>query len=83
MITGNGAANTLNGDLGSDYLKGLGGNDTLNGGHGSDLLDGGAGNDKLNGDGGVDLVFYGGTARSQSTSASSPTPPSAAARPTR
>ena len=47
MITGNGAANTLNGDLGSDYLKGLGGNDTLNGGDGSDLLDGGAGNDML------------------------------------
>ena len=63
VITGNSAANTLNGDLGSDYLKGLGGNDTLNGGDGCDLLDGGAGNDKLNGDGGVDLVSYAGSTK--------------------
>ena len=62
VITGNSAVNTLNGDLGNDYLKGLG-KDTLNGGDGSDLLDGGAGNDKLNGGTGIDLILFGATTK--------------------
>ena len=69
MITGNSAANTLNGDLGNDYLKGVGGKDTLNGGDGSDLLDGGTSNDKLNGGGGVDLATSRARPRSRSISA--------------
>ncbi|MBV0892731.1 M10 family metallopeptidase C-terminal domain-containing protein, partial [Paracoccus sp. Z118] len=44
-VTGNFAANSLNGMAGNDTLLGLGGNDTLNGGPGADRLIGGAGND--------------------------------------
>ncbi len=44
-ITGNAAANMLDGDGGNDTIAGKDGNDTLIGGIGNDLLDGGDGND--------------------------------------
>lgn len=45
-ITGNGAANTLRGGLGADYLLGLNGDDTLVGGTGAaNTLQGGRGSD--------------------------------------
>ena len=45
VVTGNAAANSLEGGAGNDILHGLGGNDTLNGGPGADTLDGGPGSD--------------------------------------
>ena len=63
VLTGNGAANTINGLAGNDYLKGLAGKDTLNGGSGSDLLDGGGGGDQFNGGTGIDFVLFGGSTR--------------------
>jgi serralysin len=66
-ITGNQAANLLEGRLGNDTLRGLAGidllkgaegNDTLEGGDGDDVLDGGAGNDTLDGGAGTDIADY-------------------------
>ena len=44
-ITGDGAANRLDGRSGDDSIRGAGGDDTLLGGRGFNLLDGGAGQD--------------------------------------
>jgi Ca2+-binding RTX toxin-like protein len=44
-MTGNNAANVLEGGSGNDVLNGLAGNDTLDGGAGNDKMDGGLGND--------------------------------------
>jgi Ca2+-binding RTX toxin-like protein len=49
VLTGNSAANTLNG---------FGGNDTLNGGGGNDVLLGGLGIDTLTGGGGADFFVF-------------------------
>jgi len=57
-ITGNGAANILNGLDGNDRLDGGNGNDTLRGSSGNDTLIGGAGADELNGGSGVDEASY-------------------------
>jgi Ca2+-binding RTX toxin-like protein len=57
-ITGNGAANILNGLDGNDRLDGGNGNDTLRGAQGNDTLIGGAGADELNGGSGNDEVSY-------------------------
>ena len=53
-ITGNRAANTLNGQTGKDRLFGGGGNDRLYGGSGKDRLIGGGGKDLLWGQAGRD-----------------------------
>ena len=59
VITGNVAANALNGLAGNDTLNGLGGNDTLGGGDGNDVLDGGTGADRmLGGTGSGNDTFY-------------------------
>ena len=58
-ITGNGAANTLNGGSGNDTLNGGSGNDTLIGGLGNDRLVGSAGSDILNGGLGNDVLIGG------------------------
>lgn len=58
-ITGNRAANRIDGRDGNDTLFGGGGDDTLLGGKGADRLDGGAGNDRLLGGGGNDTLFGG------------------------
>ncbi len=44
-ITGDGAVNYLNGNVGNDALNGGAGNDFLRGGSGADALNGGTGND--------------------------------------
>ncbi|MDO5621194.1 MAG: calcium-binding protein [Paracoccus sp. (in: a-proteobacteria)] len=58
-LTGNGAANILEGGAGNDWLYGGGGNDTLRGQAGDDILIGGAGADNLNGGAGRDTAHYG------------------------
>ena len=58
MVTGNAAANILEGRNGNDTLDGLAGDDTLNGGADDDHLHGGAGADTLNGAGGMDTASY-------------------------
>ncbi|MFC5067711.1 M10 family metallopeptidase C-terminal domain-containing protein [Flaviflagellibacter deserti] len=57
-LTGDGAANILNGGLGNDVLDGRAGNDKLNGFGGDDLLFGGAGSDRLDGGAGTDTASY-------------------------
>ena len=66
-LTGNSAANhidggfgndTINGLGGDDFLEGFGGKDTLNGGDGDDKLLASAGGDTLNGGAGLDIVSY-------------------------
>jgi Ca2+-binding RTX toxin-like protein len=52
--TGNGLANTLNGNDGNNVLDGLGGSDLLKGGLGADTIIGGTGNDTLVGGIGAD-----------------------------
>ena len=52
VITGNGAANTLEGQGGNDVLRGLGASDTLTGGTGADIFV----YDRLGGNGGIDTV---------------------------
>ena len=52
IVTGNAAAN---------YLQGNDGNDGLWGSGGDDILEGGAGADRINGDAGLDLVSYRGS----------------------
>ena len=56
LVTGNSAANALEGALGNDRLVGLNGDDRLLGGDGNDWLDGGKGNDVLKGDRGDDTL---------------------------
>ena len=57
-ITGNQAANVLNGGSGNDTLNGDLGNDILNGGFGNDNLIGGLGIDILTGGAGNDAFIY-------------------------
>ena len=59
-ITGNTAANLLDGGAGAgnDTLLGGSGNDTLLGGDGNDQLVGGVGNDSINGGAGDDTIVY-------------------------
>jgi len=59
-LTGNSAANLLEGYGGNDTLRGAGGNDTVQGGAGNDLLGGGNGNDVVRGDQGNDAIYGGG-----------------------
>ncbi len=68
LITGNAAANRLEGRGGNDAMDGGAGNDTLNGedgadtlagNDGSDVLDGGSGDDLLDGGAGVDALSGG------------------------
>ncbi len=58
MVTGNAAANILEGRNGNDTLDGLAGDDTLNGGADDDYLHGGAGADTLDGGPGSDTASY-------------------------
>ena len=58
-ITGNGAANTLDGGLGNDELFGNEGADTLIGGSGNDTLSGGLGSDQMTGGAGNDTYYFG------------------------
>lgn len=60
QITGNGAANTLEGEGGNDEIHGGGGADHLYGGEGQDEIHGDGGNDYLSGSVGNDQL-YGGT----------------------
>ena len=53
---GNGLANTLTGNEAANMLDGLDGNDTLSGAAGADILRGGIGNDWLVGGAGADLL---------------------------
>lgn len=66
-MTGDGAANVLDGGSGHDTISGLGGhdhlkggsgNDTLTGGDGDDTLEGGIGSDTLHGGDGDDRAYY-------------------------
>jgi Ca2+-binding RTX toxin-like protein len=57
-ITGNTAANLLDGGGGNDTMSGGSGNDTLLGGDGNDALVGGVGNDSINGGAGDDVITY-------------------------
>lgn len=57
-LTGDGAANTINGGDGDDSIFGLGGIDTLNGGNGDDSITGGTGADFINGGDDTDRVLY-------------------------
>ena len=57
-LTGNDAANTINGLGGNDILNGAGGDDVLNGGEGADTLNGGDGNDTLVGGIGSDTGSF-------------------------
>ena len=47
VLTGDGAANLIDGGAGDDTISGLGGNDTISGGGGDNRLDGGEGTDLL------------------------------------
>ncbi len=55
-LTGNDAANEIDGGFGNDTISGLGGADTLEGGPGDDRMDGGAGVDEIDGSGGNDAI---------------------------
>jgi Ca2+-binding RTX toxin-like protein len=55
-ITGNGAANELEGGTGDDVIDGAGGNDVLRGGAGNDTMQGGTGNDVMAGNAGNDTI---------------------------
>jgi Ca2+-binding RTX toxin-like protein len=57
MLTGNGAANLMQGLDGNDSIMSRGGNDTVLGGDGNDIIDGKAGNDRLEGGFGNDLLW--------------------------
>jgi Ca2+-binding RTX toxin-like protein len=71
-LTGDGAANRLDGNKGNNVLAGGGGDDTLSGGAGADTMNGGDGSDTYfadafdfvedTGAGGFDLVVYSGAA---------------------
>ena len=58
-VTGNDAANRLEGRAGNDRLRGGSGDDRLEGGAGDDRLAGGPGADALDGGPGRDLLWYG------------------------
>ncbi len=58
ILTGTGAANTINGLAGNDVISGLGGNDKLYGGAGNDRLIGGSGKDTLYGNAGGDTFAF-------------------------
>ncbi|MBK8294539.1 MAG: hypothetical protein IPK93_07100 [Solirubrobacterales bacterium] len=55
-LTGNDAANQIEGGAGNDQINGLGGPDALFGGPGDDKIDGGTGVDTLDGAGGSDQI---------------------------
>ncbi len=55
-LSGNDAANKLDGGEGNDTISGNGGDDTLIGANGNDVLDGGSGKDTLIGDAGNDTL---------------------------
>lgn len=57
-IEGRGGNDSISGRGGHDLLKGESGDDILNGGNGRDILNGGTGEDVLNGGGGVDTASY-------------------------
>ena len=57
-VTGNDAANRLEGRAGKDTLTGGSGDDVLDGGDGNDWLEGGAGADRLVGGAGSDRASY-------------------------
>lgn len=56
VITGNAAANALDGRGGRDVIKGGSGGDSLNGGGGNDRIKGGSGKDVINGGAGRDRI---------------------------
>ncbi len=58
VLTGTGAANTINGLAGNDVIWGFGGNDKLYGGSGDDRLIGGLGKDTLYGQSGKDKFVF-------------------------
>jgi Ca2+-binding RTX toxin-like protein len=58
-LTGNSAANYLDGGAGNDSLLGNAGNDTIYGGTGNDTIDGGADNDLIYGGAGTDSILGG------------------------
>ena len=58
-VTGNDAANHLEGRAGHDTLTGGSGDDTLVGGRGNDRLDGSTGADSMDGGDGNDRLWYG------------------------
>lgn len=60
-VTGNDAANRLEGRAGNDTLAGASGDDRLDGGDGNDRLIGGAGADALDGGAGRDVLRYDGS----------------------
>ena len=57
-VTGNDAANRLEGRAGNDTLAGASGDDRLDGGDGNDRLIGGAGADAMDGGAGRDVLRY-------------------------
>ena len=57
-LTGNFAADGVNGGAGDDELFGFGGDDILRGGDGIDTLQGGVGNDELLGEAGGDIYLF-------------------------
>lgn len=59
IISGNAAANTIIGTVGSDLILGGAGNDVINGGNGDDLIVGGLGADSLSGGAGDDFISNG------------------------
>jgi Ca2+-binding RTX toxin-like protein len=61
-VTGNGSAETLNGDVLPDHQLGMGGNDKLSGFAGKDTLEGAASNDVLRGGADRDQLIGGGGA---------------------
>ena len=56
VVSGNAAANRMEGRTGNDTLDGLAGDDTLYGGSGADTLNGGADDDHLHGGTGADML---------------------------
>jgi Ca2+-binding RTX toxin-like protein len=60
ILTGGGAADTIQGNAGADILTGGGASDTIEGGAGEDTLNGNEGNDLLDGGSGLDTARYGG-----------------------
>ncbi len=60
-VTGNDAANRLEGRAGNDTLRGGAGADRIEGGDGNDRLDGGPGADAIDGGAGHDLLWYEGS----------------------
>ena len=58
-VTGGQGDDSITGDSAANILDGAGGNDTINAGGGHDIVRGGSGNDTLNGDGGNDMLVGG------------------------